>query len=122
VTVQAPERVRLDLETDPPAPFLAHLTGVRLAIVLWGGLAVTDIWRPTGTPSYVALGAVAVLTMLASLGMRAGTAIGCAGIAWLVVNGFVDHRLGTLGWDGSADLGRLALLIGLAIVATRVHR
>ena len=115
------ERVRLDLEADVPAPPIAHLTGIRLGAVLWGGLAVIDVWRPTGAPSYVALGAVAVLAMVSSVGMRTGTAICCAGIAWLVVDGFVVHRAGTLAWTGPADLGRLALLLTLTILATRVH-
>ena len=34
-----------------------------------------------------------------------------AGIAWLVVNGFLVNRLGELSWHGSADLLRLMLLV-----------
>jgi len=123
VTVHAPpQRAALGIDAAMPARQLAHLAGVRLAVVLWGGLAVIDVWRASGAPSYAGLGAIALLAMLSSVGMRAGTAMGCAGIAWLVVDGFVVHHAGELGWDGSADVGRLALLVGLSILATRVRR
>jgi hypothetical protein len=93
-----------------------------MAVVLWGGLAVVDVWRVTGTSPYVALGAVALLTMVSTLGMRAGTAICAAVVAWLVVDGFVVHQAGVLAWGGRPDVARLALLLALALLPTRVHR
>jgi hypothetical protein len=42
---------------------------------------------------------------------RAVTAV--AGLAWLIVNGFLVDRLGELSWHGSSDLVRL---VGLALI------
>jgi hypothetical protein len=91
-------------------------------VVLWGGLLLVDIGRLTDAPSYAESGSVALLVAVASLGMRTTTAVAAALVGWLVVNGFVDHRLGVLGFDGTPDVVRLAVLVGLAIAATRARR
>jgi hypothetical protein len=98
------------------------MASVRVGLVLWGGLAVVDLARLTGVPSYGALGAVALLVAAASVGMRTPTALVAALVGWSVVNGFVVHRLGVLGFDGAPDVGRLGLLAGLALTATRARR
>jgi hypothetical protein len=54
--------------------------------------------------------------------MRTPTALVAALVGWSVVNGFVVHRLGVLGFDGAPDVGRLGLLAGLALTATRARR
>jgi hypothetical protein len=90
--------------------------------VLWGGLLLVDIGRLTDAPSYVELASVALLVAVVSLGMRTTSALAGALVGWLVVNGFVDHRLGVLGFDGTPDVVRLAVLAGLAVAATRVRR
>jgi hypothetical protein len=100
----------------------ADLASVRVGIVLWGGLALVDLGRLTAAPAYAELGAVAVLVMAASVGMRTTTALAAALVGWLVVNGFVVHRLGVLGFDGTPDLARLGLLAGLALTAARARR
>ena len=100
----------------------ARLSGVRAGVVLWGGLALADVATMTGLPSYAGLGAVALLVAVASVGMRASIAIVLAAIGWLVVDGFVVHRYGVLGIDGTPDVARLALLAGLAMAGARARR
>jgi hypothetical protein len=98
------------------------MASVRVATVLWGGLALVDVARLTAAPSYAVLGAVARLVAASSVGMRTSTALSVALVGWLVVNGFVVHRLGVLGFDGTPDLARLSLLTGLALTAARARR
>jgi hypothetical protein len=107
---------------DVESPPLAHLAGVRLSVVLWGGLAVVDLWRLTGTTSYVALGALALLVALCSIGMPPGTCVTAGVVGWLLANGFVVHHLGVLRYDGLPDVARLVLLVGVAVLSRRVHR
>jgi hypothetical protein len=90
--------------------------------VLWGGLALIDAGRMAHAPSYVDLGLVALLVAAASLRMRAGTALAAAVVGWLLFDGFVTHRYGSLGYDGAHDLARFTLLAGVAVLATRAHR
>ena len=112
---------RLRTAPSPGVPW-ARLSAVRVGIVLWGGLALVDVGRVTTAPSYAELGAVALLVAAASVRMRVGTALSAALVGWLVVNGFVVHRLGVLGFDGTADLARLGLMVGVALLAARVRR
>jgi hypothetical protein len=109
---------RIEVERLPWASF----AGVRLAAVLWGGLAVVDVAQVAGAPSYAVLGTLAMLVTASSIGCRTGTALGAAGIGWMVVNGFVVHHFGVLGFDGTPDVARLLVLVALALVATRVRR
>jgi hypothetical protein len=118
--------------TIPAAPSLvtqnltevpwSRLAGVRVGIVLWGGLAVVDVGRVTGVPAYVELGALSLLVVATSFRMQPTTAATAALVAWLVFNGFVIHRLGRLGFDGTPDLARLGLMLGLAWSAARARR
>ncbi|WP_127782568.1 hypothetical protein [Rhodococcus sp. X156] len=39
----------------------------------------------------------------------------CAGIGWLMFNGFVVNSAGTLAWDGAGDLLRAGLFAGTAL-------
>jgi hypothetical protein len=100
----------------------ATLAGVRVGIVLWGGLALVDLGRLAAAPTYAELGALSLLVGAASVGMRTTTALSAALVGWLVFNGFVVHRLGVLGFDGTPDLARLGLLAGLALTAARPRR
>lgn len=111
-----------DSDVQVPGPQLVHLAGVRLGVVLWGGLALVDLGRLTAAPSYAELGALAVLVTVSSVGMRTGTSLCAALVGWLIVDGFVDHSLGTLGFEVVPDTARLALLVGLAMTASRVRR
>jgi hypothetical protein len=122
VTIHAPTRTRASVSADRDRLPLAALGSARLALVLWGGLALVDVCREAHAPSYVALALVALLVAVASLRMRAGTALAAAAVGWLLVDGFVTHRYGSLGYDGTPDLVRLTLLAGVALLATRVTR
>ncbi|HEY3530516.1 MAG TPA: hypothetical protein VGK78_15330 [Nocardioides sp.] len=99
-----------------------RLSGVRVGIVLWGGLAVVDVGSLAHAPAYAELGAVAVLVSVASFGVRLPTATAAALVGWLVVDGFVIHRFGVLGFDGTPDVARLAVLVVLATAAARARR
>jgi hypothetical protein len=92
---------------------------VRVGVVLWGGLAVLDVARIAAAPSYVELGAVGVLVTAASLGTRPATGVVSAVVGWSLVDGFVEHRYGSLGFDVCRDLGVLVLLLSLALIPTR---
>jgi hypothetical protein len=119
VSIHAPSRT--DVADVARIPW-AELAGVRVGIVLWGGLLLIDVGRVTHVPSYAELGAVALLVTASSVGMRAYTALAAAGVGWLVVNGFVVHSFGVLGFDGAPDVARLGLLVGLATTASRARR
>jgi hypothetical protein len=112
---------RADATGVSPVPW-AELAGVRVGLVLWGGLFLVDIGRMTHTPSYAELGAVALLVTASSVGIRPRAALAAAVVGWLVVNGFVVHRFGVLAFDGAPDVARLGLLVGLATTAARARR
>jgi hypothetical protein len=99
-----------------------ELAGVRVGIVLWGGLGVLDLARIAAAPSFVGLGAVAALVTAASVATRTWTALCSAVIGWLLVDGFDEHRYGVLGFRPLPDLAVVTLLAGLALVASRVRR
>jgi hypothetical protein len=120
VTIHAPVSRATDVEADSLP--LARFASVRLAAVLWGGLLLVDLGRLAHAPSYLDLALVALLVAAASTRMRAGGALAAAVVGWLLVDGFVTHRYGVLGYDGTPDLARFALLVGVAVLATRVHR
>jgi hypothetical protein len=98
------------------------LAGFRVGVVLWGGLALLDVGRLAAVPSYAELGAVAVLVTAASVGMRTRIGICAAVVGWLLVDGFVEHRYGVLGYNAVHDTAVLTLLVGLALAATRTTR
>jgi len=98
------------------------LSGTRVGTVLWGGLLVIDVAGAVGVPSYAVLGALGAVVGLASLGARPPTALGSALVGWLLVDGFVEHQYGILGFAPGRDPLVLALLVGLALGSTRVTR
>ncbi|WP_436775084.1 hypothetical protein [Yinghuangia sp. YIM S09857] len=89
-------------------------------------------------------GAVAVLTVLASLGLlrrpgvvlvvlcvfafiltccapaRVTAALAVGGICWLLYNGFAVGTVGELAWDAATDLPRIVALAGCAVLGTAV--
>jgi hypothetical protein len=99
-----------------------RLAGVRVGIVLWGGLAVVDVGGLAGASSYTEVAGLALLVTLASIGVSTATALCAAGVGWLVDNGFVVHSLGVLGYESVSDTLRPALLVVLAVAASRVPR
>jgi hypothetical protein len=122
VTTHVPTRRDHGSEAAADRLPLAHLAGIRVAAVLWGGLALSDAVRLAGAPSYAGVGALGLLVAAASVGMGTGTALCNGTVGWLLATGFVIHRFGVLAYDGPDDLLRLALLVGTSIAATRVHR
>ena len=104
-----------------PVPW-ADLAGVRIGVVLWGGLALLDLARVAAAPAYVGLAAVAVLVTVSAVGTRLRTAALAAFVGWLLVDGFDEHRYGQLGFRPEHDTAVLALLAGLALIATRARR
>lgn len=110
--------------TDPRVTRVpwAELSGVRVGLVLWGGLPVLDLARLAAVPSYVAVGALALLVTAASIRMRTTTGLCAAVVGWLLVDGFVEHRYGVLGFDAAHDLTILAVLFVVAMAGTRVTR
>ena len=100
------------------APLKVHrLEATRLAVALWGGLAVLDLAHLAGAAPLVQFALVALLVAGCSRGVRRPTALCVAGIGWLLVNGFVVHQLGQLGFVGAADLASATLLVAVALAA-----
>jgi len=96
------------------------VSGAMVGLVLAAAVPVADRpWR-------FAVMVIAVVVFGAFSGDR--LAVACAaGLAWLVVNGFLVDRFGELSWHGPADIYRavmlaLAGLFGLLIAGVRVRR
>ncbi|HEX3930201.1 MAG TPA: hypothetical protein VHW64_05825 [Nocardioides sp.] len=111
-------------DTFPPVSGIpwAELAGVRVGIVLWGGLAVLDLARIAAVSSYAAGAVMVLLVTAASVGAATRAGLGAAGTGWLLIDGFVEHRAGVLGWDGRHDLALLVGMTALALLATRARR
>jgi hypothetical protein len=91
-------------------------------MALWGGLALVDVGRLVGASPLVQVAAITALVAGCSYGVGNVAAVSVAGIGWLVVNGFVVHRLGQLGFVGTGDVVRAALLLGVALAAVELRR
>jgi hypothetical protein len=125
VSARVPARPSTSVPPDADRVPLPAFASVRLGLVLWGGLALLDLGRMAHAPSYLDLTLVALLVATACVRMRAGTALAATVVGWLLVDGFVTHRYGSLGYDGTPDLARFALLAvvaTIATIATRVDR
>jgi hypothetical protein len=83
---------------------------------------VLDVGHVVGAPPVVQVGVVAALVAVCSYAATRVIAVCLAGIGWLLVNGFVVHHLGQLGFVGVGDLSRAALLLGVALVAQGMGR
>ena len=94
-----------------------ELPSFRLLVMFWGGLAVLDATRFLNDSAQFA--AVVVLLALCSRHVVRTTALVLAGIAWLLVNGFVVNDYGQLHWSGLVDATALAVLLVVAMVAKR---
>jgi MFS family permease len=108
-----------------PSPELGIAIGLGAATVVAAGLLAAAI--PVGDrPLRFAVMVAAVVVFGALSGDR--RAVACAaGLAWLVVNGFLVDRFGELSWHGTADIYRALMLIsagvlGLLIAAMRRRR
>ena len=104
------------------APDLVHTVGHglggRMFVALWGGLAVVDIARPSvGAVSTGAL--VVALVAGCGVGQRPIAAVAIAGTGWLVINGFVQHRYGVLGFGATSWWLLAVVLVAVLTVSWR---
>ena len=73
-----------------------------------------------GAAPVVQLAATAVLVGGCSLGVSRAVAVSVAGIGWLLLNGFVVHAYGQLGFvDGDVARAALLLAVGLTVAGLR---
>jgi MFS family permease len=108
-----------------PSPELGIGIGLGAATVVVAGLLAAAV-PVADQPWRFAVMVIAVVVFGALFGGR--LAVACAaGLAWLVVNGFLVDRFGELSWHGTADIYRALMLIsagvlGLLIAAMRRRR
>ncbi|WP_037601284.1 hypothetical protein [Streptacidiphilus rugosus] len=97
---------------DMPTPLLFVLAfGVAAAVSVFAG-AVT-------TPKHAVLGLVVVGAACAAVTRRGSgprAALVVVPVFWLCFDGFVEHRFGVLGWNGTTDAYRLAALLAAALL------
>jgi hypothetical protein len=105
-----------------PHPRLADLWATRPLLALWGGLAVLDVGRVLRAAPLVEVAAIAALVAACSYGVNRLLAVGVAAIGWLLLNGFVVHASGELGFVGLGDVVRAVALLAVALAATAVRR
>ena len=86
--------------------------GGRLFIALWGGLAVVDLTRPTSR--WLAGVLIVVLVACCGIGQSIPAACAIAGTGWLVINGFVQHQYGELGF-GRTSWWTLAVVLAVVL-------
>ena len=87
-----------------------------------GSAAVTAIAVLAGGTHHPATALIAyeLLAAVVAARTRPAAAVGVALIAWMFHNGFIVGRHADLGWHGSADVRRLAILLAVAVVAALV--
>lgn len=101
---------------------LAEAPGPRLFVVFWGGLALVDVSRAWDAPTTLEIALLAGVAVACSIGQATGTAVALAGVAWLVVTGFVVNPDGALRLTGPADALRLGVLVAVAVAAAGQRR
>ena len=90
-------------------------------LALWGGIALVLGCRAIGLDAWLTTGAVIALIGACSLGQRALASVAVAVTGWLVVDGFVEHRYGQLGFD-SRTLWLLIAAVALALTISSITR
>jgi hypothetical protein len=90
----------------------------RLFVALWGSLALVDVSRPSG--SRVVAGAlVLVLVACCGAGQPASAAAAVATTGWLVLDGFVQHDFGQLGFSPTSWLLLAVMVAATLAVSSR---
>ena len=97
-----------------------HSPAGRVFVTLWGGLAVVDVSRPGGGVLAGAL--VVLLTTACGVGQALLPAAGVAVTGWLVIDGFVQHRYGELGFAPASWWLLVLVLAAVLSVAARTGR
>jgi hypothetical protein len=104
-------------------PALLRATGRSLAgrlfVALWGGLLVVDLARPAGGLLTGAL--IVLLVACCGIGQSLPAATCLAGTGWLVINGFVEHEYGELGFGTTSWWLLGAVLVVVLTVALRTE-
>jgi hypothetical protein len=87
-----------------------------------GSAAVTAVAVLAGGTHHPAAALIAygLLAAIVAASTRPAAAVGVALIAWMFDNGFIVGRHADLGWHGSADVRRLAILLAVAAAAALV--
>ncbi|GGM90902.1 hypothetical protein ACFFX1_13425 [Dactylosporangium sucinum] len=100
-------------------PRFAAPAGLTLAAGAAGVVVVAVLCAATTTPSSTAARLVALALWSAAIGAVGDlvAATGTAAIAWTVLNGFLVNELGELTWHGPADVARLGVLLGAAVLS-----
>ena len=93
--------------------------GGRLFIALWGGLLVTDVASPAGELVTGVL--IVALVACCGIGQSLASATWIAATGWLVINGFVQHRYGVLGFGTTSWWLLGAVLVVVLTVALRTE-
>jgi hypothetical protein len=93
--------------------------GGRLFVALWGGLVVVDVTRPAG--ALLTTGLVVGLVACCGIGQSIPAATAIAGTGWLVINGFVQHQYGELGFGSTSWWLLGVVLVVVLIVALRTE-
>jgi hypothetical protein len=98
--------------------------GVNIAygavVVVFAALGAAAI--PSGDTGWRLIVVAAAVGLFAALTVDWRAAVFIAGLAWLVVDGFLVDQYGQLSWHGPADLVRLVVLVataGLGVVLGR---
>jgi hypothetical protein len=95
-----------------PTPLLFVVAfGVALVASVLAGAVTTPKHAVVGL---VLVGAACVAVSRRGSGLRAALVI--TPVFWLCFDGFVEHRDGTLGWNGWTEAWRLAALLGAALL------
>ena len=98
----------------------AHSVGGRMFVALWGSLAVVDV-AGRALDGLVAGLVVVALVALCDVHQRPLAAASIAATGWLVLNGFVLHASGELGFGGASWaslVGVLVVGVGVALCTT----
>src|SRR4051794_1276197 len=103
------------MEPSLPRTVGRSLAG-RLFLALWGGLALVDLSRPSGS-HVLAIALVLLLVACCGVGQPLAGAAAIAATGWLVVDGFVQHEYGELGF-GNASWAVLAVMVAATLAVS----
>ena len=81
---------------------------------------VSAIAPDVGVPDTYTVTFAALITAAASVGISLPAALSVAGIGWLCLTGFVFNDYGELHIRGLGDLQRLTVMLGTAVIISRV--